>query len=61
MPRDGATIFSDLIGMLDAVRVTSDRCGRNVRYRLQSLIAERGGESSVPDWLAELTATRPIK
>jgi hypothetical protein len=61
MPRNGATIFSDLIDKRDAVRVTCERCGRNGRYRLQSLIAERGGDSSVVDWLAELTADCPIK
>jgi hypothetical protein len=61
MPRDGAIIFSDLIGKLDVLRVTCNRCGRNGRYRLQSLIAERGGDESVPDWLAELTADCSIK
>jgi hypothetical protein len=60
MPRDGAIIFSDLIGKLDAVRVTCERCGRKGRYRLQTLIAERGGDVSVPDWLHELTTTGEI-
>jgi hypothetical protein len=49
MPRNGAITFSDLIGKLDAVRVTCERRGRYGRYRLQSLIAEHGGEASVPD------------
>jgi hypothetical protein len=61
MPRNGATIFSDLIGKLDVVLVSCERCGRNGRYRLQSLIAERGGDASVVDWLAELTADCSIK
>jgi RNase P subunit RPR2 len=61
MPSDGAIIFSDLIGKLDAVRVTCERCGHNGRYRLESLIAEHGGDVSVPDWLAELTADCSIK
>jgi hypothetical protein len=61
MPRNGATIFSDLIGKLDAVRVTCERCERNGRYRLQSLIAKRGGDANVVDWLAELTADCSIK
>jgi hypothetical protein len=26
MPRDGATIFSDLIGKLDVLRVTCEKC-----------------------------------
>jgi hypothetical protein len=29
MPRDGATIFSDLIGKLDVLRVSCSACGRN--------------------------------
>jgi hypothetical protein len=61
MPRDGAIIFSDLISKLDAVQVSCERCGRDGRYRLQSLIAERGGDASVVDWLAELTADCSIK
>ena len=28
MPRDGAIIFSDLIGKLDLIRVACDKCGR---------------------------------
>jgi hypothetical protein len=59
MPRNGAIVFSDLIGKLDAVQVTCAQCGRNGRYRLQRLIAERGGDASLPDWLHELTATCP--
>lgn len=61
MPRDGAIIFSNLIGKLDAIQVTCERCGRKGRHRLQSLMAERGGDTSVPDWLAELTADYSIK
>jgi hypothetical protein len=34
MPRDGATIFGDLIGKLDTVRVACGKCGRSGRYRL---------------------------
>jgi hypothetical protein len=30
MPRDGAIIFSDLIGKLDVLRVTCEKCGREV-------------------------------
>jgi len=29
MPRDGAIIFSDLIGKLDVLRVTCEKRGRN--------------------------------
>ena len=34
MPRDGAIIFSDLIGKLDVLRVACEKCGRNGRYIL---------------------------
>jgi hypothetical protein len=29
MPREGATIFSDLIGKPDVLRVSCDKCGRD--------------------------------
>lgn len=38
MPRDGAIIFSDLIGKLDVLRVACAKCSRAGRYRLDSLI-----------------------
>ena len=34
MPRDGAIIFSDLIGKLDMLRVTCEKCGRDGCYGL---------------------------
>jgi hypothetical protein len=34
MPRDGATIFADLIGKLDLLRVACDKCGRDGCYGL---------------------------
>ena len=46
MPRDGAIIFSDLIGKFDMLRVACDKCGRDGRYRL-------------PDWLNEIAAGCP--
>ena len=38
MPRDGAIIFSDLIGKLDVLRVACEKCGRDGSYRLNGLI-----------------------
>jgi hypothetical protein len=61
MPHDGATILSDLVGKLDAVRVTCERCGRNGRYRLESLIAKHGSNAKIVDWLDELTADCSVK
>ena len=34
MSRDGAIIFSDLIGKLDVLRVACEKCERAGRYRL---------------------------
>jgi hypothetical protein len=42
MPRDGAVIFSDLVGKLDVLRVSCAKCGRNGSYRLNRLIEDRG-------------------
>jgi hypothetical protein len=61
MPRDGATILSDLIGKLNAVRVRCERCGRNGHYRLERLIADRGSNAKIVDLLHELIASYEIK
>jgi hypothetical protein len=59
MPRDGAIIFSDLIGKLDVLRVTCEKCGRDGRYRLCRLLDERGREGRLPDWLNEIAGDCP--
>ena len=61
MPRDGAIIFSDLIGKLDTLRVACAKCGREGSYRLSSLIEERGRDGKIVDWLDAPTAHCPIK
>ncbi len=61
MPRDGAIIFSDLIGKLDAVRVTCDKCGRAGYYPLKPLIKAHGRDAKLVDWLDDLTADCPKK
>jgi len=61
MPREGAIIFSDLIGKLDDLRVLCPTCGRSGRYRLQALIASRGRDGKVIDWLDEISADCPTK
>ena len=50
MPRDGATIFSDLIGKLDVLRVSCDKCGRDGCYGLHRLIEKRGRDAKLIDW-----------
>jgi hypothetical protein len=59
MPRDGVTIFSDLIGKLDVLRVACEKCGRDGCYGLARLINQRGRDAKLIDWLDELTATCP--
>jgi len=59
MPRDGATIFGDLIGKLDVLRVRCSKCGRDGCYGLARLIDKRGRDAKVIDWLDELTAECP--
>ena len=61
MPRDGAIIFSDLIGKTEVLRVTCEKCGRDGRYLLARLIRKRGRDGKVIDWLDELTAECPKK
>ena len=61
MPRDGAIIFSDLIGKLDIVRVVCSKCERGGAYRLERLIMSRGRDAKLIDWLDELTANCPKK
>jgi len=51
MPRQGAIIFSDLIGKLERLRVACDACGRDGTYRLAGLIDKRGGDAKLIDWL----------
>jgi hypothetical protein len=57
MPRDGAIVFRDLIGKLDLLRVSCDKCGRDGCYGLSRLIDSRGRNGK----LGELTAECPKK
>jgi hypothetical protein len=61
MSRDGAIIFSDLIGKLDVLRMTCDKCKRDGCYGLSRLIDKRGRDAKLIDWLDELTAECPKK
>jgi hypothetical protein len=61
MPRDGAIVFGDLIGKLDMLRVSCEKCGRDGRYGLTRLINRRGRDGKLVDWLDELTGDCPKK
>jgi len=60
-PRDGAITFGDLIGKLDDLRVSCDKCGRSGRYQVQRLIRDRGRDGKIVDWLDQITADCPKK
>jgi hypothetical protein len=47
MPREGAIIFSDLIGKLDLLRVACDKCGRDGFYGLGRLLHQRGRDAKL--------------
>ncbi len=59
MPRDGAIIFSDLIGKLDLLRVSCTKCGRDGCYGLNRLIEKRGRDAKIVDWLGEIAGDCP--
>jgi len=61
MPRDGAIIFGDLVGKLDALNVTCDKCGRKGRYMVSRLIEKYGSDGKVVDFLSEITKDCPKK
>jgi len=49
MPRDGAIIFSDLVGKLGVLRVSCETCGRDGRYGLGRLIRVYGRNAKLMD------------
>ena len=55
MPRDGAIIFGDLIGKLDAFQVACDKCNRKGRYMVARLIEKNGRGAST------LRRPRPVQ
>ena len=61
MSREGAIVFSDLIGKLDVLRVSCSKCERDGCYGMNRLINERGRDAKLINWLDELTATCPKK
>ena len=61
MPRDGATLFSDLIGKLDVLRVTCDVCKRDGCYGLAVSSGCMVATPKLRDWLDVITADCPKK
>jgi hypothetical protein len=48
MPSDGATIFDDLVGKLDTLRVTCSKCEREGRYSVRRLIEQHRATAKSP-------------
>jgi hypothetical protein len=61
MPRDGATIFRDIVGKLDVLNVECDKCGRRGRYHVHWLIESYGIDAKLFDWSDGITADCPRK
>ena len=55
MPREGAIIFRDLAGKLDALNIECNKCGRH----LHRLIERYGIDAKLFDWSDEITADCP--
>jgi hypothetical protein len=60
MPRDGATIFRDLVGKLEVLHVVCDNYGRFGRYHLDRLIEQYGIDAKLFDWQPDLALTQTV-
>jgi hypothetical protein len=56
MPREGAIIFSDLIGKLDVLRIECPKCGRAGRSKLTLLVAQYGRNEKLFTFIDEIAA-----
>ena len=61
MPRDGSVTFGDLIGKLDVLRFTCDKCERAGLYRVAKLVLQHGHDGRLTDWLNDLARDCPRK
>jgi hypothetical protein len=61
MPREGAIIFREIVGKLDALNVECEKCGRRGRYQVHPLIERYGIDAKLFDWSDEITADCPRK
>ena len=50
MPSNGAINFGDLIGKVDRLRVSCEKCGRDGCYGLAKLIDKRGRDRKLVYW-----------
>jgi len=61
IPRDGATIFRDIVGKLDVLNVESDKGGRRGRYPAHRLVERYGMDAKLFDWSNKITAEASAK
>jgi hypothetical protein len=61
MPRDGASIFRDLVGKLDALTVECDKCGRRGGVTSIGSSNAMAFDAKLFDWSDETTADYPRK
>jgi hypothetical protein len=54
MPREGAIIFSDVMGKLDMLRIECPKCGRSGRYRLADLLMRYGRNEKLFAFMEDL-------
>ena len=58
-PRDGSLTPADLVGKLDWLVVSCEKCGRHGRYSVARLAERLGPDAKLTDWLAGITADCP--
>jgi len=59
MPRDGSLIAADLVGKLDWLVVSCEKCGRPGRYNVARLVERLGADAKMTDWLTGINADCP--
>jgi hypothetical protein len=53
--------FGYLVGKFDVLRIECAQCDRAGRYSVDRLVAERGRDARLTDWLSERTRDCPNK
>jgi hypothetical protein len=59
MPKRGAYLLKDHIGKVTAIRFACTHCLRAGQYRVDTLLAQHGGNISMPDLLRRVAADCP--
>jgi hypothetical protein len=61
MPHDGSITPADLVGKLDWLVLSCEKCGREGRYKVARLVKGLGADAKLTDWLSQITADCPKK